>query len=168
MSGRPPKSAPGLSLRGRPGAFFTLLALLALACNRGEEPRKREVLELAEDTIQLEHGVTLTNVLVRSASGTTPAFQPETIQARPGDVVRFITADRHPHAIAFETTQLALPLADFLQRTHQLRSPPLITEGASWIVSFADAPPGRYPFVDLSQNRAGVIVVEAEEVENRR
>jgi plastocyanin len=155
------KSAPGLSWRERPGAIFILLALAALACDRGEAPEKRAVLELAEDTIHLEKGVNLVDILVRSGSATTVPFEPDTVRARPGDVVRFITADRHPHAIAFESALLAPALDEFLRRTSQLRSPPLIVEGASWIVSLADAPPGTYPFVDLSQNARGTLTVFA-------
>jgi plastocyanin len=163
------ESAPGLSYKGRPGAVFILLALSALACHKGEEPPSRAVLELAEDTIHLERGVALADILVRSASATTPAFQPDTIRARPGDVVRFITADRHPHAIAFETTLLTPTLEEFLRRTSPLRSPPLIVEGASWVISFANAPAGEYPFVDLSQERGGaIIILPPEKIENRK
>jgi plastocyanin len=155
----PRKAAPGLSFRERPGAIFILLALLALACNRGAQPEERAVLELAEETIHLEHGVRLTDILVRSGSATSAAFVPDTVRARPGDVVRFIAADRHPHSIAFESSQLSPAVEEFLRSSSQLRGPPLITEGASWIVSFADAPAGRYPFVDLSQNKLGLIIV---------
>jgi plastocyanin len=152
-------SAPGPSIRERPGAIFILLALALLGCGREEGPEKRAVLELAEDTIRLERGVTLNDVLVRSGTAQSTAFEPDTIRINAGDVVRFITADRHPHAIAFEATQLAPALEEFLRRTSQLRGPPLITEGASWIVSFADAPAGTYPFIDLSQNARGAIIV---------
>jgi plastocyanin len=126
------------------------------------------VLELAEDTIQLERGVALTDILVRSATATTPAFQPDSVRARPGDVIRFIVADRHPHSIAFVTAQLAPQLEEFLRRTNQLRSPPLIVEGASWVVSFDNAPAGEYPFIDLSQNLGGAVIVRAEKIENRK
>lgn len=154
-------TAPGLSRMGRPGAFFILLALLAMACGRDETPESRALLELAEDTIQLERGVALAEILVRSGATNAAAFEPDTIRIRTGDVVRFITADRHPHAITFDATQLAPVAEEFLRRTSQLRGPPLITEGSSWIVSFKDAPPGLYPFIDLSQDRRGAVIILA-------
>lgn len=152
------RSAPGLSCWRRPGAFF-ILVLLAGACGRPESPESRALIELAEDTIELGRGASLADVLVRSAAATTAVFEPETLTIRQGDVIRFITADRHPHAITFDPERLAPEHAHFLRATDQLRSPPLITEGAAWVVSFEEAPPGIYPFVDLSQDRQGMIIV---------
>lgn len=153
--------APGLSYWGCPGAIFILVVLTALGCGRVESPESRALLELAGDTIELERGSTLADILVRSSTTTTAVFEPDTVTIRQGDVVRFITADRHPHAITFDLAQLAPATEDFLRRTDQLRSPPLISEGASWVVSFQEAPPGVYPFIDLSQDRRGAIVVIA-------
>lgn len=151
--------APGRSFRGCLGAFFIVIAVAALGCGRVESPESRALLELAGDTIELGRGAALADILVRSAATTTAVFEPDTITIRQGDVVRFIAADRHPHAISFDPARLAPATEAFLRRTDQLRSPPLIAEGASWIVSFQDAPPGVYPFVDLSQDRHGAIVV---------
>jgi plastocyanin len=118
------------------------------------------VLELAEDTIRLESGVALVDILVRSGSTAAAPFTPDTVRIQQGDVVRFTTLDRHPHAITFEVAGLTPEIATFLERTGQLRSPPLITEGGSWVISFTDAPPGAYPFIDLSQDARGLIIVE--------
>lgn len=131
----------------------------ALGCGRAETPESRALLELAGDTIELERGASIADILVRSAATASAVFEPDTVTIRQGDVVRFITADRHPHAISFDPAGLAPATAAFLRQTDQLRSPPLIAEGASWIVSFQGAPPGVYPFVDLSQDRRGAIVV---------
>jgi len=158
--------ASGHSLWGRPGASLILtllLALLSASCGRERGTEEAAVIELAKDTIRLERGVRLSDILVRANSLTTVPLEPDTVTIRVGDVVRFISADRHPHAIAFELERLSPQMADFLRESGQLRSPPLIIEGASWIVSFADAPPGAYPFVDLSQDVRGYIRVTAPE-----
>jgi plastocyanin len=152
--------APGRPARGASAALLVLLALGAAACrSKGAEPQARAVLELASDTIQLERGVSLVDVLVRSNA----PLHPDTARVRQGDVVRFITGDARPHAIAFEADRLTPESVAFLERTDQLRGPPLIAEGASWVISLADAPPGIYSFVDLSQDARGAIVVSPAE-----
>lgn len=164
--------APGLSARRRSGAFsfptvFCALALATLACDSAREPEERAVIELAEDTIRLERGVTITDILVRSRTADAPPLQPDTVRVTSGDVVRFISADNHPHAIAFESALLAPQVEEFLRGTGQLRGPPLITEGASWIVSLEGAPPGAYHFIDLSQNARGLVLVAAPPAQGR-
>jgi plastocyanin len=154
--------APGRPARGASAALLTLLALGAAACRSkgaGADPDRRAVLELASDTIQLERGVALVDVLVRSNA----SLHPDTARVRQGDVVRFVTGDARPHAIAFEADRLTPESVAFLERTDQLRGPPLIIEGASWVISLADAPPGIYSFVDLSQDARGAIVVSPAE-----
>jgi hypothetical protein len=44
----------------------------------------------------------------------------------------------------------------------QLRGPPLVNEGAAWVVSLADAPVGRYPFLCRTHGARGRIAVGAE------
>ena len=54
---------------------------------------------------------------------------------------------------------------DFLERTGQLASPPLLQQDARFVLSFREAPAGRYPF-HLRGNRAsgdGVVIVAVEE-----
>ena len=96
------------------------------------------VLELAADTVQL----------------------PDSIVAHPGDVVRFTAGDGATHALAFDGASLAAEARTFLERTSQMRSPPLITEGATWIISLADAPAGTYRFRCLTHNAAGALTVQ--------
>ena len=51
----------------------------------------------------------------------------------------------------------------FLEETMQVASPPLLQRDARFVLTFADAPPGRYPY-RLEGNREegrGVIVVVA-------
>lgn len=152
--------APGRPARGASAALLVVLALAPAACRRkGAEPESRAVLELSNDTIKLERGVALVDVLVRF---NTP-LAPDTARVKQGDVVRFVTGDARPHAIAFEADRLTPESMAFLERTDQLRGPPLIAEGSSWVVSLADAPPGIYSFVDLSQDARGAIVVSPAE-----
>lgn len=84
---------------------------------------------------------------------------PESIVARPGDVIRFVAVDARTHAIAFEASALAPAARAFLRRTDQMRGPPLISVGAAWVVSLEGAPGGRYPFICLGDSCRGVVTV---------
>ncbi|HEX7051501.1 MAG TPA: hypothetical protein VF188_14945 [Longimicrobiales bacterium] len=117
------------------------------------------VLELDEDTIRLDPGVALVNVVLSADPRT--GIQPDTARIRAGDVVRFVTGDGVPHAVAFDRARLTPAAQRFLGRTGQLRGPPLVTTGANWVVSFEGAPPGSYPFTDLSHGFHGVVMVAA-------
>jgi plastocyanin len=144
----------------RAGAFVSLTVLAAGGCDRvvpGDAgPR---VLELAHDTIRLEAGVSLIDVAVhRQATGD---FEPAQVEARQGDVLRFTAADRAGHAIVFTSPSLEPAAREFLEQSGQLRSPPLIAEGAAWVITLADAPPGEYPFHCTTHNVAGRLTVSA-------
>lgn len=135
-----------------------LVVLAAAACDAvpGSGP---PVLELANDTIQLESGVSLIDITVRrSAEGD---FDPAVAEAQTGDVVRFVAEDNGGHAIVFESTSLASDVREFLERTAQMRSPPLITSGASWVVTLAGAPAGDYPFRCSTHGESGRLTVAA-------
>ena len=116
-------------------------------------------LELANDTIQLEQGVSLVEVEVRRAAD--GDFDPAAPEAHPGDVIRFAAADNGGHAIVFESTALAADARDWLERTGQMRSPPLITSGAAWVVTLDGAPPGDYPFLCSTHGTRGRLTVSA-------
>lgn len=141
----------------RAGAFVVLLLVAACEAAPGDEgPR---VLELANDTIRLDAGVSLVELLVRrSAEGD---FEPAAVAADTGDVVRFVADDNGGHAIVFESTALAADVRDYLERTGQMRSPPLITSGSSWVVTLAGAPAGEYPFRCSTHNASGRLSVAA-------
>lgn len=114
------------------------------------------------DTIELDSGQlsipgTAHDVRI-SGAGAIDSIAPATIEAEPGDAVRFIT-DRRPHALTFTAESLAGPVREFLERTGQLRGPPLVNEGASWVVVLNDAPPGRYPFHCRSHDARGELIV---------
>jgi plastocyanin len=134
--------------------------MLALsACEAAPEDEGPRVLELANDTIRLDVGVALLDVTVRR--GTEGDFEPASVEARTGDVVRFVAADNGGHALVFESTALAADAREFLERTGQLRSPPLITSGSSWVVTLAGAPAGHYPFRCSTHSTTGRLIVGA-------
>lgn len=96
-------------------------------------------------------------------SGASDSLSATRIEARPGDALRFVAADRRPHAPSFVVDSLDPAVRDFLDRTGQLRGPPLVSEGAAWIVLLEGAPPGRYPFTCRSHDARGMILVTADE-----
>jgi plastocyanin len=138
------------------------LLVVAAACDRAglggadEGPR---VIELDHDTIRLDAGERLHQVSARRAGD--GDFEPAAVEAHPGDYVRFTAGDRAGHAIAFGGHDLAPDVREFLERTGQLRSPPLISTDASWVITLEGAPPGDYPYHCTTHNAAGRLTVSA-------
>ena len=50
-------------------------------------------------------------------SATKFAFEPATIQARPGDVIRFIQTGNNPHNVDFKSTPAGVELGDLTKRS---------------------------------------------------
>ncbi|HSJ06592.1 MAG TPA: plastocyanin/azurin family copper-binding protein [Longimicrobiales bacterium] len=153
-------TAPAPARRtARVGAWLIIPIILGGGCDRvgpaGDEgPR---VIELAHDTIHLEAGRRLAEVRVeRTDRGD---FHPARVEAAPGDYVRFTAGDGGGHAIVFPEDRLTPQASEFLARTGQLRSPPLIQQGASWVITLEDAPTGAYPFRCTTHNAAGELTV---------
>jgi plastocyanin len=138
--------------------------VLATGCDRvresvgGDEgPR---VLELSHDTIRLAEGVRLHDVVVRrTAQGD---FEPATVQARVGDVIRFTADDNGGHALAFDGAALTPEARAWIEGSSQVRSPPLITTGAAWVITLDGAPAGDYPFRCTTHDVAGRLTVGAQ------
>lgn len=88
--------------------------------------------------------------------------EPALVTVRAGDLVQFVTRDRQVHVISFILASLPAPAADFLRDSWQESSPPLVEMGARFVVTFAGAPPGNYPFVvtgSREEGRGAVMVV---------
>jgi plastocyanin len=138
-------------------------AVLVVACagcdrvvSRGDDSR---VLELAHDTIHLPAGVSLKQIDVARREG--GEFEPAVVQAQPGDVVRFTARDRGSHAIVFDGAALDSAARVWLEHTGQLRGPPLITTGSSWVITLDGAPAGEYLFRCTTHDAAGRLQVTA-------
>lgn len=115
-------------------------------------------IQLDSAEVSLPSGAELHDVAIGGA-GASDSIAPTSVSASPGDAVRFTVRDHRTHAVIFDPDSLPGPAREFLERTGQLRGPPLVNEGTAWVVSLADAPPGRYPFVCLSHGARGVIAV---------
>lgn len=71
---------------------------------------------------------------------------PREVQISPGHWVEFVTADWRVHEIRFEVDSLGPEALAFMEGMDQMESPPMVERGARFVVSFRDAPEGRYPF----------------------
>lgn len=154
--------APACSRWGLAGVTVFALAgtaLLAAACDRPADEAPA-TLELEADTIQLAAGVRLLSVTV-STRPDGGEFDPELITARTGDVVRFTAGDARMHALAFSAAALAPEARAFLEGTHQLRGPPMVTVGTQWVIDLDGAPPGSYPLTCTTHGASGRLVVSA-------
>lgn len=145
-------------LTGRVGVLLSTLLLLTGCDVLGGGA----TIELDNEDVQLPRGADLHEVTI-SGAGARDSLDPATISAEVGDAVRFTVADRRTHALAFEPDSLSQPIREFLERTAQLRGPPLVNEGSAWVVSLADAPAGRYPFICRSHDERGVVAVDGQD-----
>ena len=149
--------APARPFPGCAGVSVFLLVLSLSGCKDSVRLRD-EKLDIGSDTIQLAPGVSVHDVQVRThADG---EFEPANIKVRTGDVIRFKTTDARTHVLSFDETTLPPQVRDHLVSHAQLRSPPLLVEGAVWIVSLADVPHGEYSIHCQTHGVAGRITVE--------
>ena len=151
---------------GRPYGRSGVLALATLALSilpglAGCEPVDRTE-TIALDSTSIDIAGTVHRVRV-SGAGAVDSIAPASVSAAPGDALVFTVADGRPHALAFVADSLDASARAFLERTGQLRGPPLVNRDASWVILLEEAPPGRYPFFCLSHDAFGVLTVTAEE-----
>ena len=147
--------APVQILRNCAGAFAFLTLF---ACDNAPfvGDKKDRTLELANDTIDVPQGSDLHDVAV-TTNAERKDFEPPQVQAKPGDFLRFTTGDSRTHAIVFEVADAGI--RSFLESSGQLRSPPLVTNGASWVIALKGAPPGTYNFRCLMHSDSGQLIV---------
>jgi len=120
--------------------------------------------ELIPDSyLQSELGLTLRDRVhtIDLAGGESERAEPASTSVLPGEYVQFVPSDWLIHAVAFQVDSLQPSLWAFLQRMGQTASPPLLQQGSRFVLSFVDAPPGRYPYALVGNRRpgTGVIVV---------
>lgn len=97
------------------------------------------------------------------STGVGERADPDSLSVAPGEFVQFVSGDWLVHEMTFELDSLDGERRSFLERTSQTASPPLLQRDSRFVLSFVDAPPGRYPYA-LAGNREsgrGVIVVVA-------
>jgi plastocyanin len=143
-------------------------ALLLLAACRSEPD-----LTLQPDSVlQATFGLTPQDRVYRVAvsGGETERAEPAALSIEAGAYVEFVSTDWMVHEILFDTASLTAAQRTFLERTDQVHSPPLIDRGSRYVLSFVDAPPGRYAFRLEGNGRAsqGAIVVAGAVAEGSR
>lgn len=96
-------------------------------------------------------------------SGVGERSDPASLEVLVGDLVQFVSIDWMVHEVHFELDSVGAAARTFLESTMQAASPPLLQRDARFVLTFAGAPPGRYPY-RLEGNREegrGEIVVIA-------
>lgn len=125
-------------------------------CKASPELRPDQVLE---DELGLTdrdevHRITVTG-------GDFEQVEPPEVQIEPGAYVEFFTTDWRVHEVIFELDSLGAEARRFLEDTDQVASPPMLRRESRFVVSFGDAPEGRYPFVvegNTAPGRGAVVV----------
>lgn len=149
----------GAPLLKRSGVAAAALVGLALwGCGSGESelpPDARLQRELGLQPSDRVHSVLL-------HGGVQGWIEPAEATVLQGDYLQFVAADSWVHELNFEADSLPAPARAFMEGLDQLVAPPMVSRGSRFVVSFVDAPPGRYPFrvEGGGPARTGVIVVE--------
>ena len=133
-------------------------AILAMACSPVDQDVLDALSALGVEDIGQVYVVSL------AGWGGEESTVPDTVRVEPGAVVVFQVADFRVHTVTFLTDSLAAAPGDFIRRVSQGGSPPLIDRGSRYIVPFADAPAGTYPFEirGFGAAASGAIVVVEE------
>jgi hypothetical protein len=139
-----------------------LAASVAVGCDRrapaeadAHRPDARLRSELGLGDNDVVYRVTLT------VQGYDEQATPSAVEVPRDAWVEFVTGDWRIHQVRFERDSLTADGRDFLVASDQMASPPLVDRDARFVVSFAQAPPGRYPFVveGSATPARGVVVV---------
>jgi plastocyanin len=133
---------------------------MALGCQEPPDPSLQP-----DEVLQGELGLTPADRVhrVRLTGGAVERADPVLVSIEPGTYVEFVTTDWLVHEVVFETDSMDGGQLAFLERTDQVASPPLIERDSRYVLSFAAAPLGRYPYRLEGNGRSGrgVIVVTA-------
>lgn len=121
--------------------------LLAATAGCGSGSRSAEL--RPDSLLQAELGLTDRDEVhrVTLTGGEAEVLDPVETQVPPDAWVEFATTDWRVHVVRFEVDSLSAEARAFLEETDQVASPPLVDKDSRFVVSFADAPAGRYPFV---------------------
>lgn len=144
-------------IRRRRLVIVALLLLSGMGCEPVDptlRPDAQLISELGLSERDRVHTVSLTAEAEERAD-------PDSIIVRSGDYLQFVSSDWLIHEVRFDSAEMSDRTRSFMIVTDQMRSPPLLQLGARYVLSFADAPEGAYPF-RLEGNRGpgrGVIMV---------
>ena len=145
----------------RRGLLFSLALLpgLLVGCGSGVDEELRPD-QLLRDSLALGDADRVYRITLDAPENRERA-EPREVQIVPGSFVEFFTADGRIHTVTFPPDSLAGEAAEFLRSTGQDRSPPLVERESRFLVSFRDAPAGRYPFRIEGNGQAtwGAVVV---------
>ena len=141
---------------GRP-----LLVLLVGLAACGPDPEFRP-----DQRLQDELGLSSRDEVHRISisGGERETAEPREVTVPQDAYVEFVTMDSWVHEVRFELDSLDGPARDFLERTDQRDSPPMVNADSRFVVSMRGAPAGRYPF-RVEGNGApviGAVVVASE------
>ena len=119
-----------------------LVLLVALAAC-GPDPELRP-----DQRLQDELGLSPRDEVHRISitGGEQEIAEPREVTLPEGAYVEFVTTDSWVHEVRFELDSLDGPARDFLERTYQRDSPPMVNADSRFLVSMRGAPAGRYPF----------------------
>ena len=149
--------------RGGVGAGFLALLLLVGGC---EDPPDPELLPdtLLRDSLGLDDDDRVWTVRL-TAPENRERLAPSEVRIGAGGWLQFVTGDRRLHVVRFLMDEMPPAQAEFLRRTGQDESPPLLELGARLVLTFEDAPEGRYPYRVTGNGEAadGLVIVGLEE-----
>jgi len=141
-----------------PTRVRSLLVLLAGLAACGPDPELRP-----DQRLQDEIGLSPRDEVHRIAisGGEREEAEPREVTVPPDAYVEFVTTDAWVHEVRFELDSLDGPARDFLERTDQQDSPPMVNADSRFLVSMRGAPAGRYPFrvEGNGESVAGAVVV---------
>jgi hypothetical protein len=136
---------------------FLLLGLVLAGCLR--EPAPPTDPELAE-SLGIDPRTPVHRVDLVDREGRITLFPP-ILRVEEGHLVQFVTRDRRAYSVRFLRGEVSQEGWRFLEGRTQSASPPLVSEGDRFVVTFEGAPAGSYPFevVGQGQEARGEIVV---------
>jgi plastocyanin len=118
---------------------------------------------LPDDLLRSELGLTDRDRVhtVEVFGGSAEHAEPRRLEILPGDYVQFVSTDWRVHEVHFVEDGLSTELWRFLADSRQESSPPLVQQGARFVMTFEGAPAGTYAYrlEGNSETGDGVIVV---------
>jgi plastocyanin len=141
---------------------LVVLSLLVQGCERPDPEL------IPDEYLQSELGLTMDDRVhtLSVSAGESEAAEPDTVRIEPGDLVQFVSRDWFVHEVHFELDSMTAAARDFLLDTQQASSPPLLQNGSRFVLSFRDAPEGRYPYQLLGNKPPGGGLIVVHSLEN--